>query len=357
MKTNRLPTPCGGDVIFTADPGFEGYVSVMVQNAVDPLAKISTKKFTHVAIAVSEWLALEAVPAPATEANAASDDLLARLLARLGAKNDAIQLTDPKDTWSGHELDYGVRTIAIPDILISAEKKEAALLVLRHGSIDTSRDLYDVFSDKFIGRLGGEYSVANLRTSMEAAMANSDGMFDRAFPMWTRFKLWFAKNAPHWTAPAKDIRSQAGLSASEMYDLEKYVPKAFPDYKQRPYFCSQLVPVLLHEAKLLDSNAVDENVTPSGLYTALVRLNWRDTTATDYGSASIQAMQGDSLAKATCQAKFTSLNTMHQMKRTQVISGATAEYLEAKMQEVSESATNTTDRLLKMMSTKSSPPN
>lgn len=86
ISTDMLPTPRGGDVLFIADKGLKGIVSGWVQCKVDGLARQADQRFTHVAIALNGWLALEAVPAPPTQASAASDSGLAQTFARLWVK-------------------------------------------------------------------------------------------------------------------------------------------------------------------------------------------------------------------------------------------------------------------------------
>jgi hypothetical protein len=53
---------CPGDVIFTRAAGLRGTISAFVQREIDLLAVASKNSFSHVAVVLSQEMALEAVP-------------------------------------------------------------------------------------------------------------------------------------------------------------------------------------------------------------------------------------------------------------------------------------------------------
>jgi hypothetical protein len=133
MDKPDFPTPRSGDVLFTCEKGFARWASVQVQDRADPLARSSREKFTHVALAISDTMAVEAVPAPVTEADAASRGAIARFLARHAASRDVkkkVHLT----AWTDVPLSFGVRCIPIADILVDARSQRFGLKVLRNKS-------------------------------------------------------------------------------------------------------------------------------------------------------------------------------------------------------------------------------
>ncbi len=120
MEAPNLTPQCG-DVLFTSSPGLERAVSLWVQRKVDPLAQVSERGFTHVAIAVNDGMALEAVPAPIE-----GDDIISRVAALKEAK-DRITRTP----WSDVELDFGVRPFPIEEICVKSLRPGCDLAVLR----------------------------------------------------------------------------------------------------------------------------------------------------------------------------------------------------------------------------------
>jgi hypothetical protein len=87
------PTPNQGDVLFTDDLDLGAALSGYVQSRIDPLARNANETFEHVAIAIDDSFALEAMPAK-------------KLIATAGAALFKAKAGSP---WSGVKLEAGTR--------------------------------------------------------------------------------------------------------------------------------------------------------------------------------------------------------------------------------------------------------
>jgi len=310
MDASQNLTPRGGDVFFIRGPGWGSSVSVWVQEKLDPSARASLAKFTHVAVAVNEFMALEAVPAPATLENAASDRWLARLLARIAERSDSKQnLTMTK--WSDVPLEFGFRAIPIADLAIGAMMKRAEFAVLRNLRAPPPYELFELLAPEIVGRMGSQYSIEALRDSMEAHLRNADGLLVRTIPFALKLRVWLASSFPTWTSKAGDVKSLAGFSREDEKAFNEWVPNAFPNYESRAYYCSQLVPCLLQEASLLSTDLIYNDITPSGLHRSLSGLGWTDVTASDYSPELVEALRLDRHAAKRCGQTYLDWKVEH----------------------------------------------
>lgn len=310
MEALSLVPQCG-DVIFTSSPGLERAVSLWVQRKVDPLAKMSERGFTHVAIAVNDGMALEAVPAPIE-----GDDIISRVAALKEAK-DRITRTP----WSDVELDFGVRPFPIEEICVGSLKPGCDLAVLR-SETNTSQaaKVLDLQTPLILALIGSEYSIDPLHKSMEAEI--------------NRAQAALLKIGPEWTSRAADLKSRLDLFEADWVQLDKWAPDALPDYETRPYFCSQLLPMLLERAGLVAKGSTAPNVTPTGLFKALAFQGWKDVTATDYDRTAALTLRDDPLAAANCAQSFTFWKVLIAIERKRLAMNPIPKAVDGALQEV-----------------------
>ena len=315
-------TPQCGDVLFTSSPGLERAVSLWVQRKVDPLAKVAERGFTHVAIAMNDGMAVEAVPAPLE-----GDDIISRIVALKEAK-DKITRTP----WSDVELDFGVRPFPIEEICVGSLNPGCDLAVLRsEANTSEAAKFLDLQSPFILALIGSEYSIDPLHKSME-------GEIHRA-------QAALLKIGPEWTSRAADLKSRLNLSEAEWKLLDKWAPDALPDCETRPYFCSQLVPMLLERAGLLANGSTAPNVTPTGLFKALAFLGWKDVTVTDYDRTAALHLRDDTLAAASCAQSFTFWKVMIAMERRRLALNPIPAAVGGALQEVRDRLDGLTPRL------------
>jgi hypothetical protein len=118
--------------------------------------------------------------------------------------------------------------------------------------------------------------------------------------------------SPTWRSPKFDPKSRTKLDDKTLQDLSAYADVDLHAVKPRPYFCSQLVPTLLVETGLLPSDAVDADITPTGLHSRLADIGWEDVTATDFGDEAIETMRIDNPARLECGNAFVEYRLHHQ---------------------------------------------
>ena len=256
-------------------------------------------------------MALEAVPAPIE-----GDDIISKVAALKEAK-DKITRTP----WSDVELDFGVRPFPIEEICVGSLKQGCDLAVLR-AEMNTAQatKTLDLQTPLILALIGSEYSIDPLHKSME-------GEINRAHAA-------LLKIGPEWTSRAADLKSRLDLSEADWAQLDRWAPEALPGYETRPYFCSQLVPMLLERAGLLTQGSTAPNVTPTGLFKALAFLGWKDVTATDYNRTAALALRDDPLAAASCAQSFTFWKVMIAIERRRLALHPIPAAVEGALQEV-----------------------
>ena len=323
MDELKSITPRCGDVIFTATKGLERWASVSVQAKVDPLAAKSPRFFTHVALAVNDFMALEAVPKP-TEPDGVIDKALSKWTAGV---------CDPLRTcWSNIELDFGVRPIPIQDIVVGSLKEGGNLSVLRStADVSAAEKLLDLTTREILGQMGSAYDLDPLHKSMETALSKA--------------QLALVRAAPIWAAPAADLNTLIGLSAEQRAQLDRWAPGALPDYETRSFFCSQLVPHLLRHAGLLRPGATAANITPSGLYQALLELSWRDVSDADFSPEAARQLLHNSAAASTCGSHFMFWRAHIAQRREMLGLGATGSAIGGALSEMNEMLRNIQEKL------------
>lgn len=233
---------------------------------VDPAANAAQFVFDHVAIAITDGLALEAMPAPQVDENEKEQFELPR----------TVQFSK----WSNVELEGGVRIIPILDLAFPTLPKGGYLNVLRHGSLDQAQlTRFNVAEPEIARIIGSEYSVKTL----ESAAAR---IFGPTLTNRTSLKLKL-------TSVPTDTATKLGLTEEFRKQLENQLPQYAVPEAARSFFCSQLVVLLLERLGLL-SNDMDPAIsTPTGLYKTLFEQNWNDVTDQSYHKTAIKdAVEG-----------------------------------------------------------------
>ncbi|WP_160107276.1 hypothetical protein [Pseudomonas izuensis] len=294
MNSFILPKPQCGDVIFTStNSRFNRIASFWAQRKIDAMAHESSRYFTHVAVAINDTIALEAVPAPI-----ASASLLATTASKIAPKMHA-EDAPTKSHWSKVDLDFGVRLIPIGDILVGAMEKKSPLLVLRSG-LDTTESAkrLDILSPYILATIGCAYSIDELQQSMENNL--------------NPLQKLISSNLPNLMSSASDLYTMMNLTPEHLAFLDEWAPDALPEYQLRSYYCSQLVQKILDHAMLTSESDIPTKITPSGLYKALTDLGWRDVTETDYSRGCIQHLNNNNSARSNAARKFHNFKHQYQ---------------------------------------------
>ena len=236
MKNSLHPsgslTPKPFDVIFTGGKGEPSSLpNILMQPFGDPKAFISNRRFSHVSIVLEEKFALEAVP-----------------------MEDAPEI----GTFSGSELEAGVRMIPVLNFVVPAWKNGNSFSVFRSRSahsVDQSE--FDFQSKAILELFASEYSLKGFRDTIESKLKQIH------VPGLEALKRRF-----DWSSPPKNL---AALLVEP--DVKESLEKAIPGYRfpfqNTSYFCSRLVAELLQRAGLFCFDTDVDHVSPTGL---LVRL-------------------------------------------------------------------------------------
>lgn len=247
LMSANATNPQPGDVIFLNASDVKTLVNRIGQVLLDQDAAASPRTFGHVAIVVSDRLAIEAMPAD-------PDDLT--------GQSPRLPHTAKIGPWTGAELRAGVRLIPIPDLIIPTIQQSAGLVVLRNPDIkDADLSQLSPFNDAVLRMLGSQYSIELL--TKQAAAKLPEHLMGIIGP-----KL-------NWTSVPIDLASR--LDSETRRTIEKnFTNLARP--VARTYFCSQLVKNCLEVTSLIPGNVATEGTTPSGLYRKLNDRKWRNVT-------------------------------------------------------------------------------
>lgn len=237
INTRSVPQP--GDVLFINSPELVTYASWFVQSWLDADANDATRSFGHVAIMITDLLALEAMP------------------------------TDPKDMigqWTGSKLREGVRLIPIADLIIPIMPSAEQLIVLRAPAVDEATlSNFTAPHPSVLQMLQSKYSIDMLRKEVEArAPKIVMNLFTSKFD---------------WTSNPNDMTTRLNLDQELRSKIKNMLPDlSLPDVA-RTYFCSQAVIKCLKIAGLVPNDFANDLTTPTGLYKLLDDRKWDDVTA------------------------------------------------------------------------------
>jgi hypothetical protein len=309
--TQMYPTPRRGDVLFTngCNP-VEAIISVLAQQLVDPLAKGENAGFGHVAIALDNFHAFEAMPESKDKKSVRSDGRL-KQVAR----------------WSGVKLEFGARLVPLPDIFIPNRSR---LTVLRAPeTVELSEQAFEITSPFISSLVGSEYSIEALRNSAERILRIVSPYIIRV--------LAKGSSAPH------DLAHEVAID--EELKARMTVPSyAFP-FESRTFFCSQLVIDVLKKANQSFTDQLPEKTTPTGLYRLLRKLGWKDVTESDYGASSIQNYNR-STRRAACRANYMESQAMLIINRELLASQESIKFIGETFNKLNAFCEETTQRLL-----------
>jgi hypothetical protein len=248
MQDNQYSEP--GDVLFINSYSTWAKGSVWLQKQLDPDAARSSQTFTHVAVALDDMLALEAMPDPAP------------------GHSNSISFMFPdsvaKGEWTEAELRGGVRLIPIPDLVIPAMRSGATLIVLRSGDT-AARSSLTATDLAILRRLGSEYSLDDLKAKAERRFGER---ITRA-----------VSSRIHLTSSAADLATHINVDDALRKQIEVMFPDYIPPDEARSFFCSQVVIPCLTQAGILTVDTATELTTPTGLYQLLSDRNWLDVSA------------------------------------------------------------------------------
>jgi hypothetical protein len=248
MQAKSIPRP--GDVLFLNSPDVETFVSRFAQTKIDPNAVAATRTFGHVAVTITDVLAIEAVPTD-------PKDLI--------GKSPTLPHTVKIGEWTGSELRGGVRLIPIADLVIPEMRRGGHVVVLR--TLDADEPKLSNFSPYHEGVqriLGSEYSIDVLKE--QAGSIVPKALVDLIGP---KFK---------WTSEPLDFATFVDVDPALRHRIEERLPSyALPEVA-RTYFCSQVAAKCLEFAGLIAEEITTALTTPSGLYRILIDLKWIDVT-------------------------------------------------------------------------------
>jgi hypothetical protein len=261
MSGNQAqPTPQRGDVLFIDDLDISAACSGFVQRQLDPLARGTDLTFEHVAIAIDDSFALEAMPAPKQVVESKPNEVAEQTI---GA-------------WTEVRLESGVRIVPLPDILVPSWRHCTQLLVLRSPTPLPEVGIFDLGSKEFLALIGSAYSVEPLKIAAEKA-------FSKIITNWIASKKSLS-------SPANNLAAKLGLKKEFLAKLAQELPNYEPLRELEPFFCSQLVLHVLTEAGAINTETPANAITPTGLYNLLSQLGWTEVTASDYSGKAISAL-------------------------------------------------------------------
>jgi hypothetical protein len=238
--------PQRGDVIFVYSGGKDGLVNVALQKWVFNKERDYGPWFSHVALALDDQIALETSTPPSKD--------------------------DPQ-TWSGAQLKGGVRVIAIPDLLFGSKYWR----VLRSAeAAKLPKDAFLIPKPYISGLYGSKYSIkvfenyAREVAPLVAAASDISG------------------HSAGWTSDPTDVAHKIGE------EFRKRVLEDFPNhkfiFKERTFYCSDLVRVILSVLEVVPEQDPQARVTPSSFFDQLKGYGWEDATDQDYSNDAVQAM-------------------------------------------------------------------
>jgi hypothetical protein len=261
MIQYSYPSPQYGDVLFIRSREKSSFVSAYLQKyLLDPLARTSTRLFSHVAVAIDGSWALEAVP---DEPSDCPDDEVGKLA-----------------EWTGVCLKHGVRIVHVADLIIPARRHALDFAVLRPGSeILASAKSLLATSPEIVELIGNAYSVDRLKATVESAIGF-------ALPRMIK------KNFFDWSSNPEDLATKMGVDAEFRAKVAQGVLELDLKLQSATYFCSQLVVELLHRANILSESEKLDDITPTGLFNVLThhKPDWVDVTDTDYSREAVECM-------------------------------------------------------------------
>ena len=248
MKVQSVPRP--GDVLFFNSLDVATCLSCLAQTKLDPDAQDAIRTFGHVAVAVTNLLALEAMPSDPGD---------------VGSHPATFTETLAIGAWTGSELRAGVRLIPIADLVVPAMRSNKELTVLRTLDVDEEApSSFNPYHTDVLRMLGSQYSVDILRASASNLMPKNLAAFINP-------KL-------DWTSVPADLATRIGIDS----ELRERIEARLPDYSfydaARTYFCSQAVVRCLKIAGLLEKGVGTDLTTPTGLFRLLLNRKWLDVT-------------------------------------------------------------------------------
>lgn len=278
MKVKSIPQP--GDVLFFNSFDLETIVSGIAQTKIDPDANEATRTFGHVAIVISNLLALEAVPSD-------PDDMQSRIA--------TLRDTTAIGKWTGSELRGGVRLIPIADLVVPIMHDEFEFVALR--TLDVGDELvsnFTPFHRDVLPMLGSQYSIELLRQKTEARIP-------KALHRYLKSKF-------DWSSIPNDLATRIDIDP----DLRTRIEKSLPDFSlpdaARTFFCSQAVIRCLRLSGIMPSDWGTDLVTPTGLYRLLVDHKWVDVSVLYRCAPDAKAFQN--MSPMTHSASYTSTLAM-----------------------------------------------
>lgn len=249
MESRSVPR--AGDVLFCSSNDIGTFVSRLVQQRLDPDATGAARSFGHVAVVISNLLALEAVPSNPKDMRGQTATL-----------KDTIAIGE----WTGVELRGGVRLIPLADLVVPAMQRSEELMVLR--SLDADEEALSTFSPHHpvvLRMLGSRYSIDELR--------------EQVVTWGPKNVMSFLASSMDWTSAPTDLATRVSLDP----ELRKSIEERFPHYSlfevARTYFCSQAVIRCLRIVGLIPDDFATELTTPTGLYRLLTDRKWADVSA------------------------------------------------------------------------------
>jgi hypothetical protein len=257
---SRAFAPAKGDVLFFYGPGIGSKASGFIQLEIDPAAQTANLVFDHVAIAITDLLALEAVPAPSI------------------SKGMEVRFEDPHAVelaeWSRVELRAGVRLVPIPDLLVPTLNTGGRLNVLRYPKVERAKlDEFDYTKPEIARLIGSAYSVDILQEEAEHR-------FGAALTDLVASKMQLS-SLPN------DVATKLGLTDELLLQMKEELPQYVVPAAARTFFCSKLVVFCLELSRILSKQRQSELTTPTGLYRILVEDRWHDVTEDHYAKAAI----------------------------------------------------------------------
>jgi hypothetical protein len=326
-------SPLRGDVIFTTSRGVERIVSIWVQKKADPLAHEFLRAFTHVAVAVSDDMALEAVPEPNKV-----PDFVERLI---DLKSGEDQYHTP---WTEVKLDFGVRVIPIADILVGVHKYDKEIAVLRTNKIVSpeASSWLDLKTLEIVALIGSGYSLDPIHVAIAAKL--------------NYLQAAMMEQAPPQFASAEDLKTLLNLTPEQWKKFEEWAPDSLPAYTSRQFFCSQLVPFLLTRSGYLEPGTAHEVITPIGLFKVLSQLGWSDVTGVNYSPEAVRRIIGDKSSALRCGNGFLFEKQMIILGRQRIAIGAAGDSIAGAMDEMNRNVEATITRLGDMNTDRKDPP-
>jgi hypothetical protein len=246
--------------LFINEGDYQTVGSVQVQRRVDKNASPSDRCFGHIAIVISDILAIEAVPSspPAKEH-------------KLFQIPHAVEF----GRWSRAELRGGVRLTPIADIVVPA-MTAADFVALRHPkATNKSPSKLEPTGEFVVNRLGSRYSVDDLKT--RAVAAYSDGLLNLLPATFVQTLAERLAAKSNGSSSPTDFATRIALEE----ELREKIASTLPSYvlpeAARSYYCSQLAVEFLLELSWLESDPALDTATPTGLFHLLLQ-QWHDVT-------------------------------------------------------------------------------